>query len=87
MAETTATTYAREVNPDIEVLVTATDESVSAQLHKLGASEVVQPAFQASLEFVRNTLGCYQVDTLEIENIACPFLKRLEADVQAETES
>jgi hypothetical protein len=52
----------------------------------LGASEIVEPAFQASLEFVRHTLSCYQVDTLEIENIACPFLKRQEGDIPAEIE-
>jgi CPA2 family monovalent cation:H+ antiporter-2 len=86
MAEITATTYAKEVNPDIEVLVTAPDQSVAERLQKLGASEIVEPAFQASLEFVRHTLSCYQVDTLEIENIACPFLKRQESDIPAEIE-
>jgi CPA2 family monovalent cation:H+ antiporter-2 len=86
MAEITATTYAKEVNPDIEVLVTAPDQSVAERLQKLGASEIVEPAFQASLEFVRHTLSCYQVDTLEIENIACPFLKRQEGDIPAEIE-
>ena len=42
---------------------------------------MVEPAFEASLEFVRHTLRYYKVDTLEIENIASPFLKRDEGTV------
>ncbi len=39
---------------------------------------MVEPAFEASLEFVRHTLGDYNVDALEVEGTACPFLKRYE---------
>jgi len=54
---------------------------VAERLRKLGVSEIVEPAFEASLEFVRHTLGYYKIDTLEIEDIACPFLKEREGEV------
>jgi len=67
MAEITATIYAREVNPDIDIIARLPEESVAERLQELGVSEIVEPAFEASLEFVRHTLGYYRVDTLEIE--------------------
>jgi len=81
LAEITATTYAREVNPDIDIIVTLPEEAVAERLRKLGVSEIVDPAFEASLKFVRHTLGYYKVDALEIESIACPFLKEREGEV------
>jgi len=81
MAEITATTYAKEVNPDIDVIARFPGESVAKRLRKLGVSEIVEPAFEASLEFVRHTLGYYSVDTPEIEGIVCPFLKKLEGEI------
>lgn len=81
MAEITATTYAREVNPDIDIIARVPEESVAKRLRKLGISEIIEPAFEASLEFVRHTLGYYKVDTLEIEQIACPFLKEHDGEV------
>ena len=81
MAEITATTYAREVNPDIDIIARSPEESVAERLRKLGVSEIVEPALEASLEFVRHTLGYYSVDTPEIEGIACPFLKKLEGEI------
>jgi len=47
----------------------------------LGVSEIVEPAFEASLEFVRHTLSYYKVNTLEIEGIVCPFLKEREGEI------
>jgi len=81
MAEITATTYAREVNPDIDIIAVLPEASVGKRLQRLGVSEMVEPAFEASLEFVRHTLGYYNVDALEIEGLACPFLKRQEGTV------
>ena len=81
LAEITATTYAREVNPDIDVIARLPEESVAERLQKLGVSEIVDPAFEASLEFVRHTLGYYRVDIPEIEGIVCPFLKKREGEI------
>ncbi len=81
LAEITATTYAREVNPDIDVIARLPEESVAERLQKSGVSEIVDPAFEASLEFVRHTLGYYRVDIPEIEGIVCPFLKKREGEI------
>ena len=81
MAEITAITYAREVNPDIDIIARVPEESVAERLRGLGVSEIVEPALETSLEFVRHTLGYYKVDTLEIEGIVCPFLKEGEGKV------
>jgi voltage-gated potassium channel Kch len=81
MAEMTATTYAREVNPDIDVIARSPEETVTERLRGLGVSEIVEPAFEASLEFVRHTLSYYKVNTLEIEGIVCPFLKEREGEI------
>jgi len=81
MAEMTATTYAREINPDIDIIARSPEEAVAERLRELGVSEIVEPAFEASLEFVRHTLSYYKVNTLEIEGIACPFLKKREGEI------
>jgi len=81
MAEMTATTYAREINPDIDIIARSPEEAVAERLRELGVSEIVEPAFEASLEFVRHTLSYYKVNTLEIEGIACPFLKKHEGEI------
>ena len=80
MAEVTATNYAKEVNPGIAIIASVREESVAERLRSLGVSEVVMPAFEASLEFVRHTLMCYEIDILEIERIACPFIKEREME-------
>ncbi|MFB0559294.1 MAG: cation:proton antiporter [Dehalococcoidales bacterium] len=84
MAEMTATTYAKEVNPDIDIVAVLPEASVGKRLQRLGVSETVEPAFEASLEFVRHTLGYYKVDAVEVEGLACPFLKRQEGTVTPE---
>jgi voltage-gated potassium channel Kch len=75
MAQLTATHYAKEVNHDIAIIASVPDESGAERLNRLGITEAVIPAFEVSLEFVRHTLMCYQIDILEIERIACPFTK------------
>jgi CPA2 family monovalent cation:H+ antiporter-2 len=69
------------LNPEIDIIAMVPEESAAERLRGLGVSEVVEPAFEASLEFVRHALGYYKVDTLEIEQIACPFLKEREGEV------
>jgi len=80
MAEMTATSYARRINPQIDIIAASHEEQTTKQLQRLGVSEIIEPAFEASLEFVRHTLSYYRVDALEIEGIACPFLKERESD-------
>jgi CPA2 family monovalent cation:H+ antiporter-2 len=49
--------HARELNPAINVIVRAPAAGDVAQLAAEGADEVVQPEFEAGLEFVRQILG------------------------------
>ena len=84
MAEITATNYAKRVNPDIDVIARLPETSVAERLRKLGVSEIVEPAFETSLEFVRHILGYYEVATHEIESIVCPFMKIREGEVPPE---
>lgn len=83
MAELTATTYAKEINPGIDIIAMSPEESVAKRLQGSGVSEIVEPAFEASLEFVRHILRYYNVDGLEIEGLVCPFLKEREGTVNS----
>ena len=49
--------YAREVNPGIRVIVRAPAASDARSLVAEGADVIVQPEFEAGLEFVRQVLG------------------------------
>jgi CPA2 family monovalent cation:H+ antiporter-2 len=80
LAETTATTYAKQVNHNIDIIAVTSDRSVAERLQRIGTSEVVEPALEASLEFVRHTLRYYSVDSSEVEGIVCPFLREYEGD-------
>ena len=78
MAQVTATAYAKEVNPDIDVIVLLQDEADNKKMSDMGVSEAIEPAFEASLEFVRHILGYYGVGIEEIEQVACPFIREKE---------
>lgn len=78
MAQITAAAYAKEVNPDIDVIVIVQKETDTAKLENIGVSETIEPAFEASLEFVRHILGYYDIGLEEIEQVACPFIKERE---------
>ena len=75
MAQVSAASYAKRVNPGIDIIARSPGGPVAERLRRLGVSEIIDPAFQASLECVRHILGYYQVSTHEIENIVCPFIK------------
>ena len=75
LAEISATRHATEVNPHIDIIARVPGERIAERLRELGVSEVVEPAFEASLEFVRHTLRYYEVDALEVEGLVCPFLR------------
>jgi CPA2 family monovalent cation:H+ antiporter-2 len=77
-AEVTAATYAREVSRNIDIIAVSPEEGVAKRLQHLEISEIVEPALEASLEFVRHILRYYEVDSREIEGIVCPFLRERE---------
>lgn len=58
---------ARELNPAIHVIVRAPATIDVSQLTAHGANEVVQPEFEAGLEFVRQILGWQGIPTWESE--------------------
>lgn len=77
-----AVRIAKELNPAIDVVTRATDlESVEA-LRAAGSGEVVQPEFEAGLEFVRHVLRRQGVSVRETELI----LNRRRATFYAGTE-
>ncbi|MBM4445357.1 MAG: sodium:proton exchanger [Chloroflexi bacterium] len=76
LAETTASAYARQVNRDIDIVAVMADRSMAEQLRGIGISEVVEPALESSLEFVRHTLRYYGVADAEVEGLACPFIRQ-----------
>lgn len=48
-----AVMYGRQLNPDLPIIARAHRSHDVAQLYELGADEVVQPEFEASIEFIR----------------------------------
>jgi len=85
IAQVSAADYARKVNPDIYIVARLADGSEAGPLERAGVSEVVEPAFEASLEFVRHTLGLYGVAGDEVEHRVCPFLEAHPARREEET--
>ncbi len=61
-----ATQNARLLNPQVDVIVRGTGPESHRMLREAGATEVVDPEFEASLEFVRHVLHRYGVDAREI---------------------
>lgn len=64
-----AVRIARELNPTIDIVTRATDAGVVALLRRAGAGEVVQPEFEAGMEFVRHVLRRQGVSAREAELI------------------
>jgi monovalent cation:H+ antiporter-2, CPA2 family len=59
--------HVRGRNPDLDVVARAEGETAVGMLHSQGADEVVQPEFEAALEFVRHTLGSFAPDAARLE--------------------
>jgi monovalent cation:H+ antiporter-2, CPA2 family len=61
--------HARRLNPRIRVIARATTGGEVGSLGEAGASEVVQPEFEAGLEFVRQVLRWHGITAREVELI------------------
>lgn len=72
VAAEAAVRVARLLNPGIDVVTRATTGPEGDLLRRAGANEVVQPEFEAGLEFVRHVLGGYGVSATEL----APLLDR-----------
>ena len=57
------------MNEDIDIIARAHGGPGMDRLRAAGAAEVVRPAFEAGLEFVRHTLRRYGVSTTEVQAI------------------
>ena len=59
--------FAGRVNPQLDIIVRGRSQEDYRALLEAGAAEVVQPEFEAGLEFVRHTLHRYGVDRTQIQ--------------------
>jgi CPA2 family monovalent cation:H+ antiporter-2 len=57
---------ARNLNPGVDVIARSAGADASRLLREAGATEVVDPHFETSIEFVRHVLHLYGVDAREI---------------------
>jgi monovalent cation:H+ antiporter-2, CPA2 family len=60
---------ARALNPAIHVIVRAPGTGDVSGLSARGADEVVQPEFEAGLEFVRQVLGWQGIDSFQTDDL------------------
>ncbi|MEI7556181.1 cation:proton antiporter [Candidatus Chlorohelix sp.] len=57
----------RAMNPHLEIITRATEQKTIEMLKQSGADEVIQPEFEASLEFIRRTAKLYGVNGVELQ--------------------
>jgi CPA2 family monovalent cation:H+ antiporter-2 len=57
---------AKRLNPAVDVVARAEDAEAYASLRDAGANEIIDPAFEAGVEFVRHILHRYGIDSREI---------------------
>lgn len=62
--------FARAHGPRLDIVARAADATDVARLRAAGATEVVQPEFEAGLEVIRHALGRLGVSGTELQNIA-----------------
>ncbi len=63
------TEQVRKLNPKLHIVARAINEEHTEQLHQLGVYEVVQPEFEASLEFTRQALLHLNISIKEIQQL------------------
>jgi CPA2 family monovalent cation:H+ antiporter-2 len=64
-----ATRAACRVNPNVEIITRSGETWAIHQLKQAGASAVVQPEIEASLEFIRRSLRAYGVNGVELQSV------------------
>lgn len=69
-AQVATTRYARRRHPRLHITARAIDAAHVEQLRTAGASQVVQPEFEAGVEVIRHVFQRYGVSGLELTNLA-----------------
>jgi CPA2 family monovalent cation:H+ antiporter-2 len=64
------TRFARAHGPRLDIVARAADAEDVARLREAGATEVVQPEFEAGVEVIRHTLGRLGVSGTELQTMA-----------------
>jgi CPA2 family monovalent cation:H+ antiporter-2 len=64
-----ASRLGRNLNPKLEIITRASEPRTIELLRTAGADEVVQPEFEASLEFIRRTARLYGVNGVELQGL------------------
>lgn len=64
------TALARQLNPRLDIVARASDDIAIEHLRQAGASDVVQPEFEAGVEVIRHALRRYGVSGVELANLA-----------------
>ena len=64
-----ATRHARAHYPDLDIVVRAGNESDVERLRQAGATEVVQPEFEAAVEVIRHTMQRYGIHGMELVHL------------------
>ena len=69
LATEEATRHGRRLNPRLDIVARARDGRDVERLRRAGATEVVQPEFEASIEVVRHALHRYGVTSQELAHV------------------
>jgi CPA2 family monovalent cation:H+ antiporter-2 len=64
-----ATRHARELQPDLDIVARAASAEHVQRLRRAGASDVVQPEFEAGVEVIRHVMRRYGIDGLQLGHL------------------
>jgi monovalent cation:H+ antiporter-2, CPA2 family len=66
----TAIRHARTAHPHLDLVARAADAEHVRRLQQAGATDVVQPEFEAGVEVIRHTMRRYGIDGMELSHLA-----------------
>jgi CPA2 family monovalent cation:H+ antiporter-2 len=69
LAAESAVVYGRKVNPRLHIIARARSREQARRLKELGATEVVQPEFEAGMEIIRHVLHVHGLDQRQVSSI------------------
>jgi CPA2 family monovalent cation:H+ antiporter-2 len=69
LAAESAVVYGRKINPRLHIIARARSREQARRLKELGATEVVQPEFEAGMEIIRHVLHVHGLDQRQVSSI------------------